>query len=265
MTDVTHFYLALRERARDIVARLPEPDFYRREAPALALSTALFDATPLIMELTAAAADLLEDDFGHGLMHARKVALEAGALVWIESQAAGMPERDARRQVSLAHCAGLLHDIRRKQPNHAEESARHARRILSGREVAPREIADVCTAICNHEAFKPTWVMETREAALLSDCLYDADKFRWGPDNFTDTLWAMMLYYRPTPAEFLRSFPAGMERLARISATFRSPAGKRYGPRFIDLGMAAGEVLYRVLRDEIGNGLAARSRRPDSN
>ena len=265
MTDLTHFYLALRERARDIVSGLPEPDFYSREAPALARSAALFDTTPLITELTAAAGGLLEDDFGHGLTHARKVALEAGALVWIEARAAGLSERVARRQVRLAHCAGLLHDIRRKQPDHAEQSARRARRILAGRQLAPGEIADVCTAIRNHEAFKPTWVVETLEAALLSDCLYDADKFRWGPDNFTDTLWAMMLYHRPTPAEFLRRFPAGMERLARIRATFRSAAGKRYGPRFIDLGLAAGEALYRVLRDEIGDGLPASARRPDSN
>lgn len=265
MTEVTRFYLALRERARDIVSRLPEPDFYRREAPALALSVSLFDTTPLIVALTAAAAALLEDDFGHGLAHARKVALEAGALVWVEARAAGMAADAVLRQVRLAHCAGLLHDIRRKQPNHAEESARRARRILHEHTLAPGEIADICTAIRNHEAFKPTGAVETREAALLSDCLYDADKFRWGPDNFTDTLWAMMLYHRPSPAEFMRRFPAGMERLARIRATFRSPAGKRYGPRFIDLGIAAGEALYRVMRSEIGGGPPAAAGRSDSN
>jgi hypothetical protein len=265
MTDLRPFYLALRERARDIVSRLPEPDFYRREAPALRLSACLFETTPLIMELAAAAADLLEDDFGHGLPHARKVALEAGALVWIEARAAGWPERVTRRQVCLAHCAGLLHDIRRKQPNHAEESARQARAVLSIRNVGAGELADVCSAIRNHEAFKPTWAVETREAALLSDCLYDADKFRWGPDNFTDTLWSMMLYHRPSPAEFLRRFPAGMERLARIRETFRSPTGKKYGPRFIDLGIAAGEALYRRIRGEVGAGLPADARRLDSN
>jgi hypothetical protein len=154
------------------------------------------------------------------------------------------------RQVCLAHCAGLLHDTRRKQPNHAEESARHAHRLLSSRAFTPAEIADICVAIRNHEAFKPTGALETREAALLSDCLYDADKFRWGPDNFTDTLWAMAVFTRPSPAEFMRRYPRGMEGLARIKATFRTPAGRKYGPQFIDIGIAAGEALRRLMGEE---------------
>jgi hypothetical protein len=250
MTDVTQFYLALRERARQIVSRLPEPDFYRQEAAALNRSEFLFQTTPLVEELRRSVAGLLEDDFGHGMLHARKVAVEAGALAHIEGRTGGMPGRALARQVCLAHCAGLLHDIRRKQPNHAEQSARHAQRLMSGRPFTPGEIADICIAIRNHEAFKSTWALETREAALLSDCLYDADKFRWGPDNFTDTLWAMTVFNRPPLKEFMRRFPRGMESLARIKTTFRTPAGKKYGPQFIDLGIAAGEALCRLMADE---------------
>jgi hypothetical protein len=259
MTDVTQLYLALRERARRIVSRLPEPDFYCREAAALNLSESLFEAAPLVADLRHAVADLLEDDFGHGLLHARKVAVEAGALVRIEGLAGGMSGPALIRRIGLAHCAGLLHDTRRKQPNHAEESARHAHQLLSGRALSAGEIADICMAIRNHEAFKPTWAVETREGVLLSDCLYDADKFRWGPDNFTDTLWAMTLFNRIPLQEFLRHFPRGMESVARIRSTFRTPAGKTYGPQFVDLGLAAGEAIYRLLQDEFGEG------RPDSN
>lgn len=247
MTDVTQFYLLLRERARQIVSRLPTPDFYRREAAALSLSESLFESTPFVEDLRTSVADLLEDDFGHGMLHARKVAVEAGALVHIEGRGGGIAGRALTRRVCLAHCAGLLHDIQRKQPNHAEESARHAHRLLSSWFFTPAEIADICIAIRNHEAFKPTYALETREAALLSDCLYDADKFRWGPDNFTDTLWAMTVFTRPSLEEFMRHYPRGMESLARIKTTFRTPAGKKYGPQFIDIGIAAGEALRRLM------------------
>ncbi|MEJ2116688.1 MAG: hypothetical protein P8Y36_01810, partial [Alphaproteobacteria bacterium] len=45
------------------------------------------------------------------------------------------------------------------------------------------EIADICLAIGNHEAFKPTVSCRSHLGRILSDCLFDADKFRWGPDN----------------------------------------------------------------------------------
>ncbi|MFO7708608.1 MAG: hypothetical protein R6V84_10585 [Desulfobacterales bacterium] len=257
MPDLTQLYLALRGRARLIVSRLPEPDFYRQEAAALNRSESLFETAPLVADIRSAVAGLLEDDFGHGMLHARKVAVEAGALVCIE--AGRLPDRALTRRICLAHCAGLLHDIRRKQPNHAEQSARTARRLMYDRAISSGEIGDVCIAIRNHEAFKPTWAVETHAGLLLSDCLYDADKFRWGPDNFTDTLWAMTAFNRPSLKEFMRRFPRGMESLARIKTTFRSPAGKKYGPQFIDLGIAAGEALYRLMADEFAEG------RPDSN
>jgi hypothetical protein len=256
MTDVTQVYLALRERARQIVSRLPEPDFYHQEAAALSLSESLFGSAPLVGALRTAVADLLEDDFGHGMLHARKVAVEAGALVFIEGGAGGMSGRALTRRICLAHCAGLLHDIRRKQPNHADESARHARRLMSGQGLTPGEIADICIAIRNHEAFKPTSAVETREGALLSNCLYDADKFRWGPDNFTDTLWAMTLFNRLPLNEFIHHCPRGMGSLARIKTTFRTSTGKRYGPQFIDIGLAAGEALCRLMADGFAAGLS---------
>jgi hypothetical protein len=41
-----------------------------------------------------------------------------------------------------------------------------------------------------------------------------------------------------------------MERLARIKTSFRTATGRKYGPEFIDLGIAIGEELYRVITAE---------------
>jgi hypothetical protein len=97
--------------------------------------------------------------------------------------------------------------------------------------------------------------VNTPEGGLVSDCLYDADKFRWGPDNFTDTLWAMAAFRQPTLRDFVNLYPAGMKNLARIKSTFRTPTGRKYGPAFIDLGIAVGEELYRVITTEFADHL----------
>jgi hypothetical protein len=39
-----------------------------------------------------------------------------------------------------------------------------------------------------------------------------------------------------------------MQSLARIRDSFRTPAGRTYGPQFIDLGLAIGEELYRLIQ-----------------
>jgi hypothetical protein len=213
-------------------------------------SRALFESDALVLDLRQNVCGRLEDDFGHGLLHAAKVALDAGALMHIEGRAAGYSGAYLARRICMAHCAGLLHDIQRKQTNHAEQGACRARELLAGYPLAADEVEDVCIAIRNHEAFKSTVSVNTREGALVSDCLYDADKFRWGPDNFTDTLWDMIAFTRPALSDFMKRYPAGMASLARIQSTFRTPTGRRYGPQFIDLGIAIGEELYQAIRNE---------------
>jgi hypothetical protein len=250
MVDTLSVYAMLRERARQIASRYPPADFYRDHAAAVDISRALFESDPLVMNLRQSVCAHLEDDFGHGILHATKVALDAGALIHIEGRAAGYSGGYLLRRICIAHCAGLLHDIQRKQKNHAEQGASRARELLAAYPLANDEIEDVCVAIRNHEAFRGTMSVNTREGALVSDCLYDADKFRWGPDNFTDTLWDMVAFTRPLLSDFLRHYPAGMESLARIKSTFRTPAGRLYGPAFIDLGIAIGEELYRVIHSE---------------
>jgi hypothetical protein len=253
MVDASLLYTQLRERARQIASRYPPADFYRDHAAAVDASRLLFDTHALVLELRQAVCARLEDDFGHGLLHAAKVALDAGALMHIEGRAAGYSGGYLERRICIAHCAGLLHDIQRKQNNHAEHGACRARELLAAFPLAADEIEDVCIAIRNHEAFKDTLSVNTREGALVSDCLYDADKFRWGPDNFTDTLWAMLAFTRPPLSDFLKHYPAGMESLARIKSTFRTATGRAYGPGFIDLGIAIGDELYQAIRNEFCN------------
>jgi hypothetical protein len=253
MVDAASLYAQLRERARQIASRYPPADFYREHAAAVEASRALFEGDALVVDLRQAVCSRLEDDFGHGLLHAVKVALDAGALMHIEGPAAGYSGRYLARRICIAHCAGLLHDIQRKQSNHAEHGASRARELLAAYPLAADEIEDVCIAIRNHEAFKRTVSVNTREGALLSGCLYDADKFRWGPDNFTDTLWAMIAFTRTALPDFIKHYPAGMESLARIKTTFRTPTGRVYGPGFIDLGIAIGEELYAAICKEFGD------------
>ncbi len=88
-------------------------------------------------------------------------------------------------------------------------------------------------------------------AQLLSDTLYDADKFRWGPDNFTETLWAMIAS-RGIPLQALlpRLLP-GIEGIRKIRDSFRTPTGREYGPDFIDRGLTIGRRLHAALTARI--------------
>jgi hypothetical protein len=51
----------------------------------------------------------------------------------------------------------------------------------------------------------------------------------------------------------LDHYPRGMALLKKIRGTFRSVTGRRYGPQFIDLGIAIGEELYRIIRTDFAN------------
>jgi hypothetical protein len=256
MAEAARIYAALRERAREIAARHGIPAFYRNEPAAVSFSRGLFDTDPLVVSLRRYAGSSLEDDFGHGLLHATKVALDAGALLALEGRAAGWGPPALARWTCLAQCAGLLHDLQRKRKNHAEHGAALARELLAAFPLTAAETDAVCVAIQNHEAFKPALPVATREAAMVSGCLYDADKFRWGPDNFTDTLWAMVAFSGTALRDFVNYYPRGMQSLERIRSTFRTASGRTYGPQFIDMGIAIGEELYRILRTEFSADLA---------
>ncbi len=246
-------YTRIRRRARQIVSNHPSPDFYQRYSFAEEMSRQYFETNSMIDELRKFVAKHIEDDFGHGLEHAIKVAIDAGALLIIENELSGHPDNYISRRVILAQCAGLLHDIKRKEKNHARLGASYARKILKYYPLYQDEIEDIYRAIRNHEAFKSTVEANSIEGALVSDCLYDADKFRWGPDNFHDTVWAMVSFLNIPFPKFMLLYPKGMERLTKIRNTFRTDTGKKYGPQFIDIGLAIGEELFDVINTEFAH------------
>ncbi len=105
----------------------------------------------------------------------------------------------------------------------------------------------IVRSIQNHEAFLEPTPIGCPEGQLLSDALYDADKFRWGPDNFTDTLWEMISPEDVPMRVLLAHFPKGTEGVKRIATTFRSRTGMEYGPEFIEIGLAIGQDIYHEL------------------
>lgn len=231
--------------SRKIAAEVGTPRFYLEREREVALSRELFAAEPLV----AAGIRLAEergDCLGHGLIHVRKVAIDVGALILIE-EGGGLPGARIRRLVLLAHLAGLLHDIRRAEKDHAERGADEAARILTSFPIQDDECAEIAGAIRNHEAFRPFRTEAGPTERLLSDALYDADKFRWGPDNFTETLWAMIIPRGIPLRSLLPRFLSGLEGVRKIRESFRTAAGREYGPDFIDRGLTIGRRLYEEL------------------
>ena len=243
-------YIRLRDRARHIISKLPPPDFYTELSRAFSLSRTIFDTHPTVSDLRFYVTGRLEEDFGHGLQHATKVALDAGALMLAEGDRVGLSAEVTRRCVVTVQCASLLHDLKRKEPNHAVKGATHAAVLLNHYPFSAEEREDIRLAIHDHEAFQKRVPVNSRRGDLVSGCLYDADKFRWGPDNFADTLWCMVFYHNPSLPDFLARYPQGLASLRRIRNTFRTATGCQYGPQFIDIGIAIGEELLKVIETE---------------
>ncbi|MBW2605657.1 MAG: hypothetical protein JRE28_15345 [Deltaproteobacteria bacterium] len=246
-------YARIRERARKIVSRFPTPDFYKDFPQANEFSQQFFETDPLIVELRIFIAEHLEDDFGHGFEHASKVAKDAGTLIYIEGNLAGYSDNVITRRLLIVQCAGLFHDTKRKQKNHALKSAFFSEEVLKSYSLLHDEIKDISHAIQNHEAFKTNFESNTPEDTLTSDCLYDADKFRWGPDNFYYTVWDMVSFYKTPFSKFMHLYPKGMDTLHKIKNTFRTNTGKKYGPQFIEIGIAIGEELFDVINNEFAH------------
>jgi hypothetical protein len=252
---MTPIYSRIREHAREIAARFPEPAFYQEHSQSHSFSDKFFNSDPVITKLRHYLASHLEDNYGHGMEHATKVTLEAGVLMKIEGTAAGYDKKLLEARMRVVQCAGLLHDIKRKAKDHARLGAAHARDVLQDYPLSSDEIEDIYRAIHNHEAFTDNLSIDTPEGQLIADCVYDADKFRWGPDNFTYTLWDMISLYDPPLTKFMQRYPKGMEGIAKIKSTFRTDTGKQYGPQFIDIGLAIGDELYEMIKQEFAQYL----------
>jgi hypothetical protein len=236
-------YKELRDLAHELARALPRPLFYTEHASHVRRAEDSLGRHDFILRCrTYLDESLLE--CAHGLCHCEAVARDAGTIVLIEAERTNMGAPDRERLFTVSIIAGLLHDIKRKEQDHAVRGSIEAEKILSklGMDLCDRQyIAD---AIRNHEAFQETFERDDAAGQLVSDALYDADKFRWGPENFTTTLWLMVESHHTPPEALHRTFKEKMKGIERIKETFRTQTGKRFGPEFIDQGLAIGNVIY---------------------
>lgn len=241
--------------SRRIAASFPEPHFYESCALELADSHRIYAQAPLVDRCRRAVANDLIQNPSHGLDHAEKVAVEAGTLVLAEWPRLGPEGSDLMEVATLAQVAGLLHDMRRGDEDHVRSGAIAACSLLDKLGVTEKNRDCVVQAIAYHEAFAVPPATMSVIGKLVSDTLYDADKFRWGPDNFTVTLWEMLRFDHASVVAFIPRFPEGMAGISRIKDTFRSHTGKVFGPEFIDLGLSIGEKIYEFLRKRFAKEL----------
>lgn len=235
----------VKQEAKSLAGIQPPPRFYDRFSAELAFSRELFFDHPLVVRCCEDVLPFLTDDYGHGIDHAKKVALDAGAISLAEARPWGMDT--ARHMCLLAQLSGLLHDICRLEPDHARRGADLSLRILADFPLTDADKRMIAFAIRNHEAFRPQEVTTDHLEELLAAALYDADKFRWGPDNFGTTLWEICDYEEWCLREILAKFPEGIERIRSVANTFRTEVGRTFGPEFIEMGLHLGNRLYTAL------------------
>ncbi|RMG67257.1 MAG: HD domain-containing protein [Nitrospirae bacterium] len=244
-------YLKLKSRAEEFARKIETPEFYRRFQKEIALSRESLQRNNLLRQCINHFC-LEQEGLGHGYQHCLSVAIDAGAIVIIETSSRPKQfEGSLEEMVTSVHIAGLLHDIKRDEENHAIAGAREAERVLDCFGIEERFKEYIIVAIRNHEAFKKEIPVHDKTGQLISDALYDADKFRWGIDNFTTTVWDMLSYSEVSPEEFYENYKKGMDYIERIKNTFRTPTGKRYGPEIIDAGLKVGRLIYEELKKEL--------------
>lgn len=233
--------------AERIALEFPEPLFYRALKTELMISERKLDEDECVRECITIIEGM---GFlpGHGIEHVTKVALEAGAIVLHEIRSS-LSEDSKLRYLKMVHMAGILHDIKRFEPDHAQKGADAAYELLADFQMPENDRVAVSLAIANHEAFKQERSMPCAATQLVSDALYDADKFRWGPDNFTETVWQMIAPFKIPLDTLLDKFEPSMQGIEMIRGTFRSETGKAYGPEFIDNGISIGSILIDRLRE----------------
>ncbi|HOO73381.1 MAG TPA: HD domain-containing protein [Spirochaetota bacterium] len=238
---MTYSYNQLRHETRLISEKFGKPRFYRDLRDELDRAASVAESSAMVRMARDAIAGS-GDSLGHGFYHARMVAIESGAIVF--SEAGTGPDRDWLAELVMA--AGFLHDIRRNEKDHPAKGADEARRILAGT-LDARDLDIITFAIRNHEAFKEPEFSDEHPYMLIASSLYDADKFRWGPDNFVHTLWDMAESMNAAPEMILRFYDRGIESIVKIRDSFRTATGRTYGPEFIDIGLLISEEVRKML------------------
>lgn len=237
----------LQREAQRIASKHPGPQFYTRFKAPLAVAKRLFYNHPGVVRLRGIVEPEYNETLGHGVFHCTRVSIDCAALVHIETDGNHMEPPAVERLMVIGIYSGVLHDICRDEENHAQLGAEKAERLLGGFSLSREEITCVSEAIRNHEAFASSASSGRQWAQLVSDCLYDADKFRWGADTFTHMLWHMMDYQNISPRELIDRFPWGMSGAASIIETFRTATGRQFGPEIVENGLEIGKEIYRYL------------------
>ncbi len=245
-------YRILKETAIRTGEELGIPSFYDACRQELAISDSSFSESAVIRKCRSYLNEAKLHP-AHGIFHCEKVAVEAGALVLVERKSYGNRGPDTKELMLCAQIAGLLHDITRNGKDHTVTGSIEAALILRYFDISEIHKRYIIAAIRNHEAFKEVPFCGDEQGRLVSDCLYDADKFRWGPDNFITTLWLITESSGLQPETLHSVFREKMEVIARIKDTFRTGTGKKYGPQFIDIGIEIGNEIYRKLDKMLGD------------
>ncbi len=246
-------YQQLRETALRVAQSLPPPLFYSQHTDSVSRSEEMLRTDELIRQCHAHL-DESRLECAHGLCHCEAVARDAGAIVLVEGGRKSLDPGDLRQIFSSAIIAGLLHDIKRREMDHAVRGSIEAEKILKALAVDERRRAHITYAIRNHEAFKATCDLDDKVGCMVSDALYDADKFRWGPENFTNTLWLMVAANGTPPEALHKTFKEKMKGIERIKETFRTDTGRRYGPEFIDQGITIGNAIFEEMSSMLKTG-----------
>ena len=246
-------YSHLQELSRRIAATLPRPVFYGVHAREVQSATSLLAGHGLVRQCRAQLDDALLE-CAHGICHCEAVARDAGAIVMIEGTLRPYPAAEVALLTEAAIIAGLLHDIKRREADHAMRGSVEADRVLMGLGMDDRRRNYITYAIRNHEAFKTVCDLGDEAGCLVSDALYDADKFRWGPENFTTTVWTMVQDRGTPPKRLHEMFPEKMQGIERIKETFRTGTGRKYGPEIIDQGLQIGNAVYAEMTSLLRTG-----------
>ncbi len=244
-------YSRLKQRALRISEASGTPSFYTNHKKEMQISSESL-RTNSILKKCRSYLDESSMDPGHGLAHAEAVAIDAGTIIQVEGRIYNLDSTIVSRLIIYVQIAGLLHDIKRKEKDHTIVGSEEVKRILNDFQIESHYKRYIVAAIRNHEAFKEVSESEDETARLISDSLYDADKFRWGPDNFITTIW-LMLNSTDMPIETLhKNFMGNIKYIEGIKDTFRTQTGKKYGPEIIDMGIAIGHAIYKEMTDMLG-------------
>ncbi|EPR37574.1 hypothetical protein dsx2_0920 [Desulfovibrio sp. X2] len=247
---------------RDVAARLaaplPRPAFYTGYAMELEGARTAFFEEPLLRRLRDDSLTFLYDDFGFGIEHSKTVAVEAAAIVAAETASHGREE--SRRMVLMALLAGLLHDATRLEQDAAARAADLSLSVLASYALADEEREMIAGAIAAHET--PTgWTPPADpRAALLAGALYDADKFRYGPDVYVTSLWEHCDYEELPLSDAPHCLALAEKRIPALRGTFRTNPGRLHGESFL----AVGQRLLPVLAGELESFLAEAEATKDS-